>query len=668
MGESLMKRIYYIILFLIALSTLFLNDLQVEDIRIIEVYSLDFSMVLIFAFIYVILSLNEVIIVDNGYEKKYSFKNFIIIVSLLAVAGQLTFFAITLGILSTSIVFLIKERKFKFESFFLRIVPPIISLGLVCFIYDYFGGSKFPLVKFPKTFVLLLSISFVAYFVDVLVSILFEYVNGNRKKSIFRIFFQEYGWIYQYELWSVIYAMLFYNGAAVFLYGNVAFKAVLEEHHDLQLILFRLWGLDVETNIFFGDIKDYLIESIPNRLVNFIFWVFVLLLFMYIPLKGWINSFKTFISYNKKNVANVIENMNEGIILLDANGMIVDYNKAGKEVFKDFVDLEKGRKFENYLKDMQGGIKDGESKISEVVKSFSTLNQSNITEIELKNGEEKRNLNILVTPEVNRFNEVVGVVVTIENVSVYRKIIKELRETQEQLIISEKMAVIGQLVAGIAHEINTPIAAIKGNLEMEKIMVDRLESNKPNGIENFKQTYDSIADVNKEAMERIVGIVKGLRNFARLDEAEIKEVDIHECLDSTIFLLKNQNGVKVVYVKDYGQLPQIKCYPQQLNQVFLNLFVNAIHAIKESGIIKIKTWRDEQYIFIKISDNGGGISKENIARVFDPGFTTKGVGVGTGLGLSICYNIISKHKGEIGVESIEGKGTSFTIKLPIKVE
>jgi signal transduction histidine kinase len=666
MEVFLIKISYYVILVFSAIATFFINDFQFTDLKVFNTQPLNFYLGVIFALIYVILALNEIFILDNGYQKKYSFKNFITIVSLLALGGKLTFVAIIVGIFLTSLLFLIRDRKIKFHIVFFQIVPPIISLGLVSYIYDYFGGSKFPLVKFPKTFALLLSISFVLFLVDVLVTIAYEYVNGNRKKSIVKILFQEYGWIYQYELWSVIYAMLFYNGAAVFLYGNVAFKPMIDKFEEYQYKILGIWGIPYESDLLIEEIKEYIIEAIPDSLTYFIVWLFVLLIFMYIPLKGWINSFKTFIAYNKKNVSNVIQNMNEGIILLDGNGLIVDYNRAGIEVFKDFVTIEKGEKFETYLWEIRDSIKEGERKISEVVQSFSILNPSTITEIELNKGEEKRNLNILVTPEVNRFTEVVGVVVTIENVTVYRKIIKELRNAQEQLIISEKMAVIGQLVAGVAHEINTPIAVIKGNLEMEKNMIERLEITEPLGVEKFKHNYGSIAQVNKEAMERIIGIVKGLRNFARLDEAELKEVDIHEGLDSTVLLMKNQNGVNVVYVKDYGELPEIKCYPQQLNQVFLNLLVNSNQAIKENGIIKIKTWQDENYIFIKISDNGVGISKENMGRIFDPGFTTKGVGVGTGLGLSICYNIIKKHKGEIHVESVEGKGTSFTIKLPIR--
>jgi signal transduction histidine kinase len=675
-GFILFQFAYYSILSVIAFFTLSINQVDFARYFTVRLDAVDGALIALFAIIYTILALNEVTMVDNGYEKKYSFKNFIIVVSLLTGgfmsdggSGEITLISILLGIGISAILFTIKERKFRFESFFLRTVPPLITVGIMCFIYDYFGGTKFPLVEFPKSFILIIGISFLCYLIETTIVILNSYIHGRNKKSFFKMFLQEYGWMYQFELWVVIYAMLFFNGAGVFLYGNVAFKPVIDLDKTIHnLILFgNMMGLN-EENFLIDVITTYMVDEMPNNFVRFLFWMFVLMLLMYIPLRGWIKSFKTFISYNKQNVSNVIQNMNEGIFLLDRHGVVEAFNKAGTEIFKDFGTIEKGKKMEDAWALMESHIKEGRSKIAQIVRSFTNLNRSNIIEIELTKGDLKAHLNILVTPEVNRFNEITGIVVTVENVTKYRKIIKELRDTQEQLIISEKMAVIGQLVAGVAHEINTPLAAIKGNLDMENMMIDLLDDSKPISVQKFKKNHESISPVNEEAMKRMIEIVKGLKNFARLDEAELKVVDLHEGLDSTTLLVRNQNGAKIKFIKKYSPIPQLRCYPQQLNQVFLNIIVNAIHAIEKEGTITIKTWSTEKDVYVEISDNGVGISQENLEKIFDPGFTTKGVGLGTGLGLSISYNIVVKHKGDIKVQSEKGKGTCFIIRLPIDVE
>lgn len=247
----------------------------------------------------------------------------------------------------------------------------------------------------------------------------------------------------------------------------------------------------------------------------------------------------------------------------------------------------------------------------------------------------------------------------------------KLKEAQSQLVQSEKMAALGQLVAGVAHEINTPIGSITSNNAIfkkcnEKILA-LLEAPTLN-VDKLKQFISMMVEtvgVNEMACERITDIVKSLKNFARLDESELKEVDIHDGIESTLTLLKHELKNRVSIIKEYAELPLIKCYPNLLNQVFMNLLVNAIQSIDGKGSITIKTRMDEGNAFIDIIDTGAGISKAHLERIFDPGFTTKGVGVGTGLGLSICFQIIEKHNGKILVESEIGKGSTFTIQLPI---
>ncbi|MFA9454212.1 MAG: sensor histidine kinase [Candidatus Aminicenantaceae bacterium] len=258
------------------------------------------------------------------------------------------------------------------------------------------------------------------------------------------------------------------------------------------------------------------------------------------------------------------------------------------------------------------------------------------------------------------------------------KINRDLKETQTQLAQSEKMASLGQLVAGVAHEINTPIGAVNSMLDTLFRTLNRLKDMCQRDILKDQQQspgYDAaftiISDaenVIKSGTDRVIDIVTRLRSFARLDEAELKTVDIHKGLEDTLVLIHNEIKHSITLVKDYGRVPPVSCYPGQLNQVFLNLLINgkqAILAHKEKGTITIKTFHRKDHAVIQFIDDGPGIPTENLHKIFDPGFTTKGVGVGTGLGLSICYQIVKNHRGEIRAESPPGQGSTFTIEIPI---
>ena len=253
----------------------------------------------------------------------------------------------------------------------------------------------------------------------------------------------------------------------------------------------------------------------------------------------------------------------------------------------------------------------------------------------------------------------------------------ELGETQNRLVMREKMASLGNLVAGVAHEVNNPIGAVNSAADVASRCIDRLmnslESNSGwKELEEDRPFQQAVSLLRENvrligtASERIVGIVRSLRNFARLDEAEFQQADLHEGLDSTLMLVHHELKDRVEVVKEYGEIPPIKCYPNQLNQVFMNLLVNAAHAIEGKGRITIQTWAENDHVRVQIADTGRGIEAQHLERIFDPGFTTKGVGVGTGLGLSICYSIVEKHGGEIAVESAPGEGTVFILKLPIR--
>ncbi len=250
-----------------------------------------------------------------------------------------------------------------------------------------------------------------------------------------------------------------------------------------------------------------------------------------------------------------------------------------------------------------------------------------------------------------------------------------LRKTQAQLVQSEKMAALGNLIKGVAHEINTPMGAVNSMHNTLYRAIDKLkgymgsrplEDQKLRGdIDRILRAIDESKEVIQSGTDRVVNIVKRLRSFVHLDEAELKSVDIHEGIEDTLALVQHELKDHIKVLKNYGEIPPITCYPRQLNQVFLNVILNSIQAIDGEGTITITTYRKNDFVHLSIADDGVGIPKENINKVFDPGFTTRGVGVGTGLGLSICYKIIKNHGGEIRLESELGKGSNITIVLPL---
>jgi signal transduction histidine kinase len=271
-----------------------------------------------------------------------------------------------------------------------------------------------------------------------------------------------------------------------------------------------------------------------------------------------------------------------------------------------------------------------------------------------------------------------------------------LKQAQTQLVESEKMASLGQLTVGIAHEINNPINFVTSNIQplnrdiemildaltvIENVGIsDASPADKQKQIKEYKEELDFdyltleikhlIKGIN-EGASRTAEIVKGLRIFSRLDEDDLKKADLNEGLDSTLAIINNLLNNKIKILKQYGELPLVECYPGKLNQVFLNIISNAVYAVQKKfgenkgGAITIITSNDDKNTFIKIKDNGTGMDAQTQKKVFDPFFTTKDVGEGTGLGMSIAYNTIKKHNGQIIVNSNLDEGTEFILQIPI---
>jgi len=282
----------------------------------------------------------------------------------------------------------------------------------------------------------------------------------------------------------------------------------------------------------------------------------------------------------------------------------------------------------------------------------------------------------------------------------YNESMEKIRMLQSQLIQQEKMAGIGQLSAGIAHEINNPLGYTQSNLATLQKYLDKIKdfldtlnniestlqteptddvlnilntirtSQKKNKINIISNDIEDIIGESITGLNRIEKIVKSLLGFARSSTAEFEDYDLNKGIIDTLAVANNEIKYVATVVEEPGDIPHIEAAGGSINQVLLNLIINAVHAIKDTsnkGIITLKTFEKNDSVYCSIADNGIGISKENLDSIFTPFFTTKPVGTGTGLGLSIAYDIIvNKHAGEIKIESEEGKGTTFILRLPIQ--
>jgi len=246
---------------------------------------------------------------------------------------------------------------------------------------------------------------------------------------------------------------------------------------------------------------------------------------------------------------------------------------------------------------------------------------------------------------------------------------QKLRETQTHLIHSEKMAGLGQLVAGIAHEINNPIAFVINNIFVVQESLDKLaaggpESVPPGALARIEKTRTRMSEM-RIGVERVKDLVSKLRTFSRLDEGEFKTIDIHESIESVLLLLRHKLEDRIEIERSYSKASNLACFAGELNQVLMNIIANAIDSIEGQGKIILGTAQQDGFFVISVRDTGKGIPEDIRGRIFEPFFTTKPVGHGTGLGLAISYGIVQAHKGFIECSSVEGVGTEFLVKIPM---
>jgi PAS domain S-box-containing protein len=400
---------------------------------------------------------------------------------------------------------------------------------------------------------------------------------------------------------------------------------------------------------------------------------------------------------NEAWLSTTLRSIGDAVIVTDAQGKIMLMNDVAQVLTGWKEEDSRGKALSDVFRIVLDGTHQPiESPVTKVVREGAVVSLANPTVLISKNGAE-RPIDDSAAPIRDRTGKISGVVLVFRDVTERKRGEDEQKHLRAQLLQNDKMAGVGQLAAGMAHEINNPIGFVKSNLNtLQEYIGDLLSLLKSyEGLEaatratlqghsghpelvlieiaNIKQKigYDTLAadlgplmTESKDGIERVREIVQNLKAFSRVDEGTHKHADINHCVKSTLHMVLNELKYKAKIVEDYGAIPEILCSPGELNQVFMNLLVNAGQAIADKGCIGIKTYEKDKTIFVEISDTGCGILPQNLARIFEPFYTTKDVGKGTGLGLSISYGLVQKHKGRLEVESTVGQGTRFRVCLP----
>ncbi|MDE2009260.1 MAG: PAS-domain containing protein [Candidatus Omnitrophica bacterium] len=390
----------------------------------------------------------------------------------------------------------------------------------------------------------------------------------------------------------------------------------------------------------------------------------------------------------------------DGILVVDLKGRIVGFNHNFLKLWDIPEPLAAGGEDGKVIMYARDQVADPESFVATIQEHYAKPEGSFFDLVELKDGRIYERFSHPQRIE----DRVVGRVWSFHDITKRRQTERDLQEAynelksaQSQLVQSEKMASIGQLAAGVAHEINNPLGFISNNMELlgqyvgeyTQIlrMLEVLKKSMEEGdmgkaratikeIDKFSEEIQldyimndtgNLLQHNQRGLERIQKIVLDLKTFAREGNDNMELLRVEEIIDSILSIVHNEIKYKAELKKDYGQTPLVKCSAQRMGQVFINMFVNAAQAIEDKGTIEVKTYTKDGYVCTDISDTGKGISPENLKKIFDPFFTTKPIGKGTGLGLSVSHEIIKKHNGHIKVRSKVGEGTVFTVMLPAVV-
>jgi two-component system, NtrC family, sensor kinase len=394
----------------------------------------------------------------------------------------------------------------------------------------------------------------------------------------------------------------------------------------------------------------------------------------------------------KKEWELTLDCLGDIVVLTDSNGCIKRCNRA----LKDFTGKKYGELIGRPLNEVLGSFEVSTQEFDyEGVEMCDLASGRHLIArtYPLRDISESETGTVLTLHDITRVKQITGDLAKAnQDLEIKRRELQkaydELAASQQRILQQEKMASIGQLAAGVAHEINNPIGFITSNLgTMEKywrrlseFLNDQAKALRPDSVlsddmarkrKSLKIDYilSDVPNLLNESMEgadRVKKIVQDLKSFSRMDDGQPKPGDLVQCLDSTINIVWNELKYKAELVRDFSELPLVVCHAQQLNQVFLNLLVNAAHALKDRGTITVSTRRDDAWVYIAVRDTGCGIEPQNLGRLFDPFYTTKPVGEGTGLGLAIAYEIVKKHGGDIDVESTPGLGSTFTVRLPCR--
>jgi PAS domain S-box-containing protein len=381
----------------------------------------------------------------------------------------------------------------------------------------------------------------------------------------------------------------------------------------------------------------------------------------------------------------------DGILVVDDDGQSIMFNKRFGELWKIPRDILEETDDVRKLAYVSGQMKDPEEFLSKVNHLYVHKDEESRDELELADG---RFFDRYSSPLIGVDGKHYGRIWYFRDITDRKKAeaalqasYDNLKKTQTQLLQSEKMASVGVLAAGVAHEINNPTAYVLTNLNVLKEYIEKIAAfNKelreriipPEKKASYKELSErldipvlledmpNLIKETHEGTERIKKIVQDLRLFSRADPGVIELVDINNCIESTLDIIKSEIRYKAELIKEYGEVGQVSCNPNQISQVFLNILVNAAQSIEKYGKITIRTYEKEKWACIELSDTGSGIPPDQLQKIFDPFFSTKAVGKGTGLGLSIVQGIVEKHNGTIEVKSTVGQGTTFIIRLPVK--